>query len=355
LISAGSKWNPHARRLLHFRARRNARAAGFRLRQFFRYYRRAIRRQQGEHFVPLSPRLRYRLERWRSKMQGWFHTEPTQGRPRICAKCGSLAGVGTSHCPQCGANLNFSMAAASKSFSRFLPQTSPATYFVVALCGVLYALSYVLTVRTGGGGASGSLFDIGSISSPVLARLGASLPLFFDRSEPWRLVTAVFLHASLLHIGFNMWVFMDIGPMIEELYGSARYFFVFVFTGAFGYVVSAAFGHFSVGASGALLGLIGLLLAVSTGRSNPGVQMMRKRLLWFLAYIAIFGLLMPGTDNAAHGGGLVAGFVLGKVLSDRRPAGPSEERRAQALGWIAGIAVAGSFAMMLLSYFHGQG
>jgi rhomboid protease GluP len=147
---------------------------------------------------------------------------------------------------------------------------------------------------------------------------------------------------------------MDIGPMIEELYGSARYFFVFILTGAFGYVVSAAFDHFSVGASGGLLGLIGLLLAVSMGRSNPTMQMMRKRLLWFLVYIAVFGLLMHGTDNAAHAGGLVSGFLLGKLLSDRRPAGISEERRAQAMGWIAGIAVAGSFALMLLSYFHGQ-
>ena len=274
----------------------------------------------------------------------------------MCAKCGSLAGVGTSHCPQCGANLNFSLAAASKSFSRFLPQTSPATYFIVALCGVLYALSYVLTVRTGGGGApSGGLFDLGGISGPVLERLGASLPLPFNLAQPWRFITAVFLHGSLLHIGFNLWVLMDIGPMIEELYGSARYFFVFVFTGAFGYVVSAAFGHFSIGASGGLLGLIGLLLAVSMGRANSSMQMLRKRLIWFLVYIAVFGLLMRGTDNAAHAGGLVSGFALGKLLSDRRPAGPSEERRAQAMGWIAGIAVAGSFALMLLSYFRGQG
>jgi membrane associated rhomboid family serine protease len=326
----------------------------FRLRQFFRYYRRAIRRQQGEYLVPLSPRLRYRLDRWRTTVKNWFHSEPEAQRPRICPNCHSLAGVGTSHCPQCGANLNFSLAAASKSVSRFLPQTSPATYFIVALCGVLYALSYVLTIRTGGGAPSGGIFDIGSISNDVLDRLGASRPLPFDLAEPWRLVTAVFLHASLLHIGFNLWVLMDIGPLIEEMYGSARYFFAFVFTGAFGYIASAAMNHFSIGASGGLLGLIGLLLAASTGRASAGMVMIRKRLLYFLAYIAIFGLLMPGTDNAAHFGGLVSGFALGKLLSDRRPAGVSEERRAQAMGWIAGIAVAGSFALMLLSYFHGQ-
>ena len=220
---------------------------------------------------------------------------------------------------------------------------------------MLYALSYVLTVRTdGGGGLGGGLFNLGGISNDVLDRLGASRPLPYDIAEPWRLITAVFLHGSLLHIGFNLWVLMDIGPVIEDMYGSARYFFVFLVTGAFGYVVSAAFGHFSIGASGGLLGLIGLLLAVTSRRSSGGMQMLRKQLIWWLVYIAVLGLMLRGTDNAAHAGGFVAGFVLGKLLTDRRPAGPSEERRAQAMGWIAGLAMVASFAMMLLNYFQGQ-
>jgi rhomboid protease GluP len=204
----------------------------------------------------------------------------------MCPRCGSLVGVGATHCHQCGASVNYSMAAASKSLSRFLPQTSPATYFIVALCGLLYALSYVLTIRTGTAPPSGSLFDLGGIGAPVLERLGASFPLVIDLQQPWRLITAVFLHASLLHIGFNLWVLMDIGPVIEEMYGSARYFFVFVVTGAFGYVASSAFGHFSIGASGGLLGLIGLLLAVTTKRSSAGLLMLRKQLIWWLVYIA---------------------------------------------------------------------
>ena len=83
--------------------------------------------------------------------------------------------------------------------------------------------------------------------------------------------------------------------------------------------------------------------------------MLRKQLIWWLVYIGVCGLMLRGTDNAAHAGGFVSGFVLGKLLTDRRPADVSEQRRAQAMGWIAGIAVAASFAMMLLSYFHGQG
>ncbi len=69
--------------------------------------------------------------------------------------------------------------------------------------------------------------------------MGASAPLPYDLAQPWRFVTAIFLHGSLLHIGFNMWVLMDLAPTIEELYGSARFLFIFIATGAFGYVVSS--------------------------------------------------------------------------------------------------------------------
>src|SRR5258708_39773071 len=90
----------------------------------------------------------------------------------------------------------------------------------------------------------------------------------YDFVQPWRLITAIFLHGSLLHLGFNMWVMMDLAPTIEELYGSARFFFVFIVTGVSGYVLSSTTGHFSVGASGSLLGLVGLLLALSSGRQS---------------------------------------------------------------------------------------
>ena len=62
-------------------------------------------------------------------------------------------------------------------------------------------------------------------------RMGLSGP--FDLAQPWRFITAIFLHGSLLHIGFNMWVLMDLGPTIEEMYGSARFLFIFIATGRF--------------------------------------------------------------------------------------------------------------------------
>jgi rhomboid protease GluP len=117
-------------------------------------------------------------------------------------------------------------------------------------------------------------------------------------------------------------------------------------------MVSSFFGHLSVGASGSLLGLIGVLLAATTGRKSLAAQAMRSALIRWLVYIGVLGFIFSGTDNAAHAGGLVAGYLLGRVMPDRMPADVSERRRADLLGWIAGVAVAVSFAFMVLNYLQ---
>lgn len=282
-----------------------------------------------------------------------FQSEPKQNRPRLCPACGSLVGSTASKCYQCGANVNYSFAAASKTLSRWMPQTSPVTYAMLTICCVMYGLGLVITMKMGGGVMSGGLMGLGGIGGEVNFRLGESIPYPYIISQPWRLITAIFLHAGLLHIGFNMWVLMDIGPIVEDLYGSARYFFLYVATGAFGYLASSTIGgHPSVGASGALLGLIGVLLAATTGRKNPAAQALRSSLIRWVIYIFVIGFIMSGTDNFAHGGGLVSGFLLGRLMIDRAPADLSEQRRANLLGWAAGIVVAVSFGFMVLNYLQ---
>jgi rhomboid protease GluP len=249
--------------------------------------------------------------------------------------------------------MTFSFAAASRTLSRWMPQTSPVTYAMLAICCVMYALSFVITMKfSSGEGAGGGLMNLGGIASQVNYRLGASLPLVYNISQPWRFVTAIFLHGGLLHIGFNMWVLMDIGPMVEEMYGSARYLFLYVVTGVVGYVLSSAVGHFSVGASGSLLGLIGVLLAATTGRKSMAAQALRSALIRWLIYIAVLGFIFSGTDNYAHFGGVASGYLLGRLMPDRTPADLSERRLANFLGWAAGIAIAVSFGFMVVNYLQ---
>ena len=285
-------------------------------------------------------------------MSGFFGRGGGQSRPKLCPSCRTLVGAEATHCHNCGANLTFSLAAASRSLERLMPTQSPATYGILALSCLFFVISLVATIReTGfssmGGGLSG-LFGFGAVGGSVLERFGASLPLPYNLAQPWRFVMAVFLHGSILHIFFNMWVLMDIGPQIEELYGSARYFFIYVVTGIGGYLLSSGTGHMSVGGSGALLGLIGVLLAVTTNRRTIGMQMLRNQLIKWLIYIAVWGLLFPGIDNFAHAGGLITGFILGKIMADRPPVSPDERKKADALGWLAGLLVAASLGLMVL-------
>jgi membrane associated rhomboid family serine protease len=304
--------------------------------------------------VPIPLRWQWKIDRVRDAITGIFRSNPENARPRMCPACGTLVGTTATKCHVCGASIRFGMAAASRSLGRMMPTNAPVTYCILSLCCLLYGICLLYSVRSGvpwmpeGGGLS-AIFNIGGIDGKTSWLLGATEPmwrLILD-GQWWRLITAVFLHGSLMHIVFNMWVIMDIGPMVEELFGSARYLFLYIATGAFGYVISSLAGHNSVGASGALLGLIGLLLASTTKSSSASSQSLRSSLIKWVIYIAIMGFMFSGIDNYAHFGGLAAGFVLGKLFVDRPPQGQSEARVANILGWGTALVVIGCFALMM--------
>jgi len=303
-----------------------------------------------------------KLDRLRESFSAMFQSKEKQRRPSLCPACGTLVGSSATRCHQCGASLTFSLAAVSRSLSKIMPVTAPVTYFILSVCCLLYGISLLLTMRAGfptapqGGGMLSMLFGIGSIASPVLDRLGASLPLFqpghfpSDSSQPWRLITACFLHANLMHIVFNMWVLVDLAPTIEELYGAPRFFFLYTSCGIGGYVLSGLRGNSGIGASGAIVGLIGVLLAITYRRGGSGMQQLRSQVYRWIIYIAIWGML-PGMniDNWAHLGGGITGFILAKFMLDRAPATPGERKRAYALGWATAVVVLASFVVMFFA------
>ena len=297
--------------------------------------------------MALPLRWRWKLERWRDSLVRIFRPQAQPARPRLCPTCGTLVGATATKCHECGASLTFSLAAASRSLSGLLPTESPITYVTLGINLLLFGVSLLATMRS-----TQSLNLFGGISGFVLDRLGACRPLPYMQGEWWRLVMPIFLHGGLLHIAMNTWVLMDVGPQVEGVYGSARYLFLYVVTGAAGFLASSATNHFSVGASGALMGLIGLMLAITTRRGGTYMQMVRVQLLRWVAYIFIIGFIIRGIDNAAHFGGLATGFLLGRVMADREPMNPTERTRAYALGWLTGLVVAASFAFMLWNYFH---
>ncbi len=280
------------------------------------------------------------------RMFGGFFGPGGEKRPQLCPACGVLVGVNATRCHECGANLRFGLAAWSKGLSEFFGGHAPVTSVLLIVNVVMFGLSWILTIKTGEGSGFGLFSGIGN---NTLDHLGASNPYLNIVLHQWyRVATAMFLHIGLLHIGFNMMVLLDVGPVVEELYGSARYLFVYIFTGMFGFALSMFF-HPAVGASGALMGLIGVMIAVTTKRGGAAMKALRSRLISWVVTIFVMGYFL-NADNYAHFGGLAAGFILGKLMADREPQNPSERNRAYLLGWIAGLVTVASFVLMYMHY-----
>jgi membrane associated rhomboid family serine protease len=297
--------------------------------------------------LALPYQWQWRIDRWKNGVKNLFGGEQ-QPRPKICPSCGALVGVNATRCHQCGASMRFSFAALTRGLSGHFGGRAPITTLLLIVNIMMFGITWVATVSAGEGGGLRILWGM---NGEVLYRFGASFPAaIFGGHEWWRLVTALFLHGGLIHIGMNMMVLMQVGPALEELYGSAMFFFLYIFTGMVGFLTSAMLGHFSVGASAALLGLIGLMLAITTKRGGAYMRQLRSQLISSIVFLFVLGFMGTGIDNSAHLGGLAAGFALGKLLPDREPMTPGERNRANLFGWAAGIITVGSFVLMLLHY-----
>jgi rhomboid protease GluP len=298
--------------------------------------------------LALPNQWQYRVDRWKQIFSGMFGGG--EKRPQLCPACGALVGINATRCHECGTNLRFGLAAWSKGLAEFFGGHAPVTVAILILNIVFFAAELMGTIQSGQFGGFSILWGM---NGETLYRLGACFgPSIYQRHEWYRLITAMFLHGGLIHIGFNMMVLMDIGPIVEEVYGSARYFFLYVVMGAASFVVSSLAGHFSLGASGAILGLVGLMIAITTRRGGTYMRELRSRLISWVITIFAMGLLFSGmrTDNWAHAGGLAAGFLLGKMFTDRQPLNGVEKTRAYALGWMAGAVILASIVFMVLHY-----
>ena len=210
---------------------------------------------------------------------------------------------------------------------------------LIALVFVLqYAVTALLPPEYRDGGMGGFLG-----SSPIANALmgGNSATLVFGLGQWWRLVCYIFLHANLLHIFFNCWMLWDIGRLTERAWGARETFAAFILTGIAAGLASACLGEIfggraiSVGASGSICGLLGLLIGAEyrLGRRRPGT-FFESNLVRNGIYIIVFGLIVPGVDNAAHVGGLVSGALLGY----RQPpsgSGRTRDRDRNAWNWAA--------------------
>ncbi len=157
----------------------------------------------------------------------------------------------------------------------------------------------------------------------VLVVFGANFGPAILAGQTWRLFTSMFLHGGIEHLGLNAYALFIFGIEMERIFGPDRYLVIYILTGLFGSLASFAWSGertFSVGASGAIFGIVGMSLAYFYLHRESFGELGRSRLNGILVIIGInlvFGLTVPRIDNMAHMGGLVAGIVLGYALAPR--------------------------------------
>ena len=184
---------------------------------------------------------------------------------------------------------------------------------------------------------------------PQLLKWGANFGPLSLGAEPWRILASNYVHAGIIHIGLNMWCLWNLGFLAERIFDSWTYVLTYTACGLAG-SLSSLWWHpraVGVGASGAIFGLAGALIAaLYLGHlpiSKQAIQGTLKSLLVFAGYNLFFGAAVPGIDNSAHVGGLLAGLALGAVLAKHLTA-PPEVRN----GWRRGVFIVAAVVLLLV-------
>jgi rhomboid protease GluP len=257
----------------------------------------------------------------------------------VCPNCGKLVDVNEPVCPFCG-HAAPGMFGYGPVLQRFVGRVN-VSFAVIGSCIALYVLSLLIDPR--GIFHMAGLFDFLAPTSGALAVLGMTGAFAFQQGRWWTVLTAIFLHGSLLHLLFNMVITRQYLPNVVDLYGGARAWVIFLVAGAVGFVLSnMAVGVPTIGASGAIFGLLAALIVYGRRTHQHSVTQQ----LWMSAAVMfLFGFFMPSVNNWAHAGGFAGGFVAAEALSfsDRRAS-----RWLLVVAWGTAALVVAAFVLQLV-------
>lgn len=292
-----------------------------------------------------------------------------------CPHCGRVIPTASAVCAHCGVPVAVHDERLREAlFARaFFARRTPLTYAILVFNIVIYLLM-----------AASSPAPLAMLihgQEPVtLINFGAKTDfLLWYRGEWFRLVTPIFIHIGLLHLASNSYALVVIGPLVERLYGSARFALIYLLSGVGGVLGSFAgffvplllavngisfgngpvgrFGRYflergnpmtpGAGASGAIFGLLGLLFVTGFKYRHELPPAFRRTLgAGILPVIAInlfIGLTVPFIDNAAHLGGLIVGALLALVVPYLAPGRERASRAEVVLLLLCLLTVAWSF------------
>jgi len=255
------------------------------------------------------------------------------GRP-ICPDCMTPTPVGM-RCPECASQRTKVVQGVGRPEG--FAQT-PATYVLIAINVIVF----LIEIANGSGGLS----EQGRIS-----QFFADFCLFgpsVAEGEWYRLVTSGFLHAGIIHLGFNMFLLLILGRLLEPALGTPRFlalYFASLLAGSFGALVVDP-EALSVGASGAVYGLAGAVFIIARGR---GMDALAGQIGFLIVFNLIFSFVVPRISVGAHIGGLIGGVVCALVIVAGEKGMLGRNRRPLELLGMAAVAAAsvvGAFAVV---------
>lgn len=212
-----------------------------------------------------------------------------------------------------------------KENEKFNDVFSPKRIIFTNIISLICILMYVIV------GIYGNNFF--NFDANILAKFGANNILLIKNGEIYRLLTCAFLHVGLIHLVVNMYSLRVIGPSVESLIGKGKFVFIYLISAISASLMSLVFvdsNIVSVGASGAIFGLMGALLYFGYHYRLYLNDAIKTQIIPVILFNLIIGFMMPGIDNGAHIGGLIGGYLATMAIGIKN----KSEKKDMINGWI---------------------
>ena len=172
------------------------------------------------------------------------------------------------------------------------------TYILIALCIIMFIVSGF------------------GYKTDTLVLFGANYGPLVKHGEIYRLITCMFLHAGIVHLGLNMYSLFIVGPRLEDFFGKWKYLLIYLISGISASLLSIGLNGdvVSVGASGAIFGLFGALLYFGYTYRGYIATIIRSQIVPIVLYNLLIGFFIPGIDMWGHVGGLIGGVITANML-----------------------------------------
>ena len=187
----------------------------------------------------------------------------------------------------------------NKKMEKIFSSKKPiVTYSLIALCVIMFIIS-----------------EFG-YSTQALLLFGANYGPLVKSGEIYRLITCMFLHGGIIHLGLNMYSLYIIGPRVEDFFGKWKYLLIYFISGISASLLSIGLNNnvISVGASGAIFGLFGSLIYFGYSYRGYVGALVKGQVIPIVMYNLIMGFFIPGIDMWGHIGGIIGGIITANML-----------------------------------------